>query len=53
MTDQEIIELRQRNAQRLEEAKKKLGSRWLLHPDNKATKEKWQEIVQKTKPQSA
>lgn len=36
MTDQELKELRERNAIRLEEAKKKLGEKWLLHPANQA-----------------
>lgn len=34
MTDQELIELRQRNEIRLKEAKEKLGEKWLLHPKN-------------------
>ena len=44
MIDQEILmrmvetqamkELRERNQQRLKEAKEKLGERWLLHPNN-------------------
>lgn len=28
----EMIELRQRNEERLKEAKEKLGDKWLLHP---------------------
>jgi hypothetical protein len=40
MTDQELIELRERNAIRLQEAIAKLGNKWLLHPDNAARKQK-------------
>ena len=32
-TDQ-MRELRERNAKRLQEAKERLGERWLLHPNN-------------------
>lgn len=45
MTDQELQELQQRNAQRLEEVKLKMGEKWLLHPANKVTKEKWQKVI--------
>lgn len=31
-------ELAERNAQRLEEAKQKLGETWLLHPNNKRSR---------------
>ena len=35
MTDnQELIELRKRNEERLAAAKLALGTKWLLHPDN-------------------
>jgi ElaB/YqjD/DUF883 family membrane-anchored ribosome-binding protein len=44
MIDQEVLmrmvetqsmkELRERNEQRLKEAKERLGERWLLHPNN-------------------
>ncbi len=34
ITDQQIQEIRERNAQRLEEAKEKLGVKYLLHPQN-------------------
>jgi hypothetical protein len=30
----EMTELRQRNEERLKEAKEKLGVKWLLHPDH-------------------
>ncbi len=45
MTDQELEELQQRNAKRLEEVKLKMGDKWLLHPANKVTKEKWQKVI--------
>lgn len=35
ITDQQLQELRERNKQRLEEAKAKLGSKYLLHPANR------------------
>lgn len=38
MSEQELKELRARNEVRLKEAKEKLGSKWLLHPDNKVNK---------------
>lgn len=34
MTEKEYQELQQRNVKRLEEAKQKLGTRYLLHPEN-------------------
>lgn len=34
MTDAQILALRERNAARMETAKKVLGNKWLLHPDN-------------------
>lgn len=48
MTDQELDELRARNAQRLAEFKEKMGEKWLLHPANQITKEKWQKVVKTT-----
>jgi hypothetical protein len=45
MTDQELEELQQRNAQRLAEVKLRMGDKWLLHPANKVTKEKWQKVI--------
>lgn len=38
MSEQELKELRSRNEERLKQAKEKLGSKWLLHPDNKVNK---------------
>lgn len=35
---EEILELQKRNAIRLQEAKEKMGSRYLLHPANKVVK---------------
>jgi len=40
MSDEELIALRARNEIRLKEAKEKMGSKWLLHPDNQAKKVK-------------
>ena len=34
MTDAQILSLRERNTARMESAKKVLGNKWLLHPDN-------------------
>lgn len=34
ITDQHIQEIRERNQQRLEEAKIRLGEKYLLHPKN-------------------
>lgn len=47
MTDQELIELRQRNEIRLKEAKEKLGEKWLLHPKNQAKHQYKQQQEQK------
>ena len=44
MTEQEILELQQRNALRLEEAKQKLGTKYLLHPANRITKETFRKM---------
>lgn len=38
ITDDEILALRERNEQRLKEAKEKLGDKWLLHPSKQVTK---------------
>ena len=38
LVNKEMKELRERNALRLQEAKDKLGTKWLLHPDNKVKK---------------
>lgn len=51
MTDQEIDELRLRNEKRLKEVKERMGERWLLHPANQMTKEKWKKVVKTTNKQ--
>ena len=38
ITDTEMQELRERNAQRLQDAKEKLGEKYLLHPSNHVKK---------------
>lgn len=48
MTDQEIDDLRKRNAIRLQEVKDRMGAKWLLHPENQMTKEKWKKVVKTT-----
>lgn len=35
MTEKQLQELRERNEIRLKAAKEKLGTKWLLHPDNR------------------
>jgi len=45
MTDEELEELRARNAQRLAEFKEKMGEKWLLHPANQVTKDKWKKVI--------
>lgn len=37
-TDEDLAALVSRNAARLEEAKKKLGEKWLYHPSNKVVR---------------
>lgn len=32
--EQELKELRERNEKRLQEAKERMGTKWLLHPQN-------------------
>lgn len=38
ISDADLNELQQRNAQRLQEAKEKLGEKYLLHPKNQVKK---------------
>jgi hypothetical protein len=45
MTDQELIELRERNAARVQQKIKEMGEKWLLHPNNGATKQKYRKIL--------
>ena len=35
MLEQQLKDLRERNEIRLKQAKEQLGSKWLLHPDNR------------------
>jgi hypothetical protein len=49
MTDQEILELRERNAQRLIVAKEKMGDKYLLHPSNQVTKRKFKRTLKQSK----
>ena len=39
-TQEQMVALRARNELRLKEAKEKMGSKWLLHPDNQVKKVK-------------
>ncbi len=39
ITNQEMKDLRERNEERLKQVKEKLGSKWLLHPENKIRKQ--------------
>lgn len=38
MTEQQLVELQARNAQRMKEAKEQLGKLWLYHPSNSVKK---------------
>lgn len=49
MTDQEIIELRQRNEERLRVAKEQMGDKYLLHPSNQITKRKFRQTLKRSK----
>lgn len=49
MTEQMIEELRQRNAIRLQEAKAKMGDKYLLHPSNQITKRKFRQTLKRSK----
>ena len=42
--EKQLEEIRARNAERVEEAKKRLGNRYLCHPDNFVTREKFRKI---------
>lgn len=46
--DQATAELRERNAIRLQEAKDKLGKKYLLHPANAMSREKFKKIAKVT-----
>ena len=42
--EKQLEELAARNAQRVEEAKKRMGSKYLCHPSNFVTKEKYRKL---------
>lgn len=42
--DQATLELRERNAQRVAAMKEEMGRKYLLHPDNAMTKNKFKKI---------
>lgn len=46
--EKQLKELRERNEIRLQEAKERLGTKWLLHPDNRV-ENKFKTQVQKRK----
>ena len=46
MTDKQIAALQRRNAKRVEEVKKRMGSKWLCHPANRVLKK--QGLVERT-----
>lgn len=45
ITDDEIKALAERNAQRVKDAIKALGDKYLLHPQNRITKQKTQRSI--------
>jgi hypothetical protein len=47
--DDALQKLQERNAARLEEAKAKLGPKYLLHPSNQITKKKFKQTLKKSK----
>ena len=47
ITDQELNDLVTRNEERLHCAKAKLGTKYLLHPDNQITKKKYRQELKK------
>lgn len=47
MNAQELNELQQRNEERVKHAILELGSKYLLHPDNRATKSKFKKLIAK------
>jgi len=47
MNAQELNELQQRNEERVKHAILELGSKYLLHPDNKVTKSKFKKLIAK------
>lgn len=49
ITDEELEELRRRNAARVEEAKQSMGTRYLLHPANQVTRKSFQKRIRQTR----
>lgn len=49
MTELELVELRDRNEQRLAKAKEQLGNKYLLHPSNQITKRKFKQTLKRSK----
>lgn len=49
MNEQELLELRARNQVRLDEAIAKLGTKYLVHPDNRVTKQKFRRELKRNK----
>ena len=49
MTEQEIMELQERNAKRAQEAIKQLGEKYLCHPSNQITKKKFKKELARSK----
>lgn len=47
ITDQELNDLVTRNEERLRAVKAKLGTKYLLHPDNQITKKKYRQELKK------
>lgn len=48
MTDQELVDLRERNELRLVKAKEQLGNKYLLHPSNQITKRKFKQTLKRS-----
>lgn len=49
ITDEDIEELRKRNAARLEEMKRSMGRQYLLHPDNQVTRKGYQKQIRQVR----
>lgn len=45
LSGQDIADLVERNAARLNAAKAKLGTKYLIHPDNQITKKKYKQYI--------
>lgn len=46
MTDEKISQLQQHNQEGIERCKQSLGTRWLMHPENKVKKVSHQRVLQ-------